>query len=277
MNNYKILIVDDHIETIQTIIRFLEESHPEYRLYQATEAKTALRLMESIPFDLVISDWEMPDVNGIDLIKIIKSNSKTAHIPVIIASGIMLSSKDLKVALDAGAYDYVRIPVDPVELSARVNSALRLLSYHHKEIEKKNIELVEKTMLLIKNNEFNLEIEKKLKKLMKSFDGNRTAKALIDKIIKDIDTKLRQDSWQQFEIAFNSVHSDFTKDLIAQYPNLTPAEVRLSIFIKLGMNIKDTASVLYQTPESLKVARSRLRKKLSINSDINLQNYLITI
>jgi len=158
MTNYKILIVDDVVENIQTITGFLEESHPEYRLYQATGGSAALNLTETISFDLIISDWDMPKITGIDLITALKSNIKTMHIPVIIETGVMLTPKDLNTALSAGAYDYIRKPIEPIELTARVNSALMFASCHLKEIEKKNLELVEKDLILIKNNEFNLEI-----------------------------------------------------------------------------------------------------------------------
>ncbi len=277
MTNYKILIVDDIVENIQTITRFLEESHPVYRLYQATGGSAALNLTETISFDLIISDWDMPKMTGIDLIIALKSNIKTMHIPVIIETGVMLTPKDLNTALSAGAYDYIRKPIEPIELTARVNSALMFASCHLKEIEKKNLELVEKTLILIKNNEFNLEMSKKLNNLIEIFDNNVEAKALIHKIIEEIDEKIKQDSWQRFEIAFQNVHSEFSKNLISQFPDLTAGELRLSILIKLGMSIKDTASLLYLSPDSLKVARSRLRKKLQINTDISLLNFMTAI
>jgi DNA-binding response OmpR family regulator len=274
MENYRILIVDDTIETIQTISCLLEESHPEYRLYQATCGFEALKLTESISFDLIISDWIMPEISGLDLVKILKSTIKTCHIPVIIATAVKLTSNDLETALSAGAYDYIRIPIDPVELTARVNSALALVSCHLKEIEQKNLELVEKTLFLVKNNEFNIDLQKKLNKLLDIFENNSEVNALIHNIINEIEIKIKRDSWERFKIAFNNVNTEFNKNLINQFPHLTPSEIKLCIFIKLGMNIKDTSSLLYLSPNSLKVARSRLRKKLQLNTETSLQNFL---
>jgi len=274
MENYKILIVDDVVENIQTIIRFLEEFHPEYRLYQATGGSEAFELAKTISFNLIIADWYMPGVSGIDLIKMLKSDSKTAHIPVLLVSGVMLSSEDLDTAFEAGAYDYIRKPIDPLELSARARSALMVASCHFRELEKKNIELVEKTLILIKNNEFNIEMAKDLRKLIEIFDNDLEAKAIVHKLIDEIDQKIKQDSWQHFEIAFENVHSEFNRNLISQFPHLTPGELKICILIKLGMNIKEMTSILYQSSASLKVARSRLRKKLQISTDINLQNFL---
>jgi len=274
MQNYKILVVDDIIENLQIILRFLEKSHPEYRLYQATNGSSAVELSETTSFDLIISDWDMPEITGIDIIKALKSNVKTRHIPIIIVTGVMLTSEDLDTALAAGAYDYIRKPIDSVELSARVHSALMFAECHLKEIEKKNIELAEKTLILIKNNEFNIEMASKLHKLLDVFDDNLEAKALIHRIIEDIDQKINQDSWQHFELAFQNVHTDFSKNLLNQFPHLTLAELKLCILIKLGLNIKDISSLLYQSPDSIKVARSRLRKKLSVDNDISVFNFL---
>lgn len=274
MEKYKILIVDDLVENIQTITRLLEESHPEYRLYQATGGRSAIELAETISYDLIITDWDMPGISGIELIQTLKANPKTMHIPIILVTGVMLNSRDLDTALSAGAYDYIRKPIDPVELSARANSALMFSSCHLKEIEKKNLELVEKTLILIKNNEFNIEMAKKLNKLIEIFNNNLEAKALIHSMIDEIDQKIKEDSWQHFEVAFQNVHAEFTKNLISQVPDLTPGELRHCILLKLGLTIKDTASLLYQSPDSLKVARSRLRKKLQISNDIPFSNFL---
>ena len=274
MEKYKILIVDDVVENLQTMIRFLEESHPEYRLYQATGGKSAFELAEAIPYDLIIADWAMPEISGIDLIRTLKANEKTSHIPVVIVTGIMLSSEDLDMALAAGAYDYIRKPINPVELAARVNSALLFAACHQREIEKKNVELVEKTLILVKNNEFNIEIAKKLNKLLEIFNDQLEAIALIRGIIEEIDQKIREDSWQHFEIAFQNVHSEFNKNLITQFPQLTPGELRHCILLKLGLNTKEMASLLYQSPDSIKVTRSRLRKKLQISDDISFRNFL---
>ncbi|MFH1297457.1 MAG: response regulator [Bacteroidota bacterium] len=276
MSNYKILIVDDIVENLQTMIRFLEESHPEYRLYQASGGRSAVELAETIPYDLIIADWDMPGVSGIDLIKMLKTNVKTMHIPVVIVTGVMLTAEDLDTALAAGAYDYIRKPIDPVELSARVNSALMFAACHAKEIEKKNLELAEKTLILIKNNEFNIEMATKLHKLLEIFNDNLEAKALIRNIIEEIDQKVNQDSWQHFELAFQNVHAEFSKNLVSQFPHLTTGELKQCILIKLGMSTKDMASLLYQSPDSIKVSRSRLRKKLQLSNDINFHNFLAT-
>jgi response regulator RpfG family c-di-GMP phosphodiesterase len=275
MQKSKILVVDDHIEIVKIILHYLKKYNPDFSLYHTTSPTNALNISGSVLPDLIISDWEMPEITGIELIKELKKNPLTKNIPVIISSGIMLTPKNLEIALTAGAYDFIRLPIEPVELSARVNSALRFVSLHKEEIEKKNIELIEKTVCMVKNNEFIIDLQENLEKLKEVCRHNKEAQKITENIIKDIDNKIRQDNWQEFEIAFNSVHSDFTKNLLSNHSNLSPAEIKLCIFIKLGLSIKDTASILCQSTDSLKVARSRLRKKLNIDKCISLQSFML--
>lgn len=277
MNNLKLLIVDDVIENIRTMTQYFEVLRPEYRLYQATQGCHAIEIAKTMKIDLIISDWDMPGMSGIELLKLVKSEPKTAHIPVIIVTGVMLSVADLEYALNAGAHDYLRKPVDPVELVARTNSAICNVGMHLKELTAKNLELTEKTMLLIRNNQFNIETAKKLNQLENNLDGNIDARSIIREVLSDIDQKIHEDNWGHFELAFQNVHPEFSQNLIQKYPHITPAELKQCILIRLGLNTKDMAFVLYQSPFSIKVTRSRIRKKLQIANDENLQSFLAMI
>jgi len=277
MNNYRILIVDDVVENIQALTQYFELLRPEYRLYQATHGIFAIDIAKTMKIDLIISDWDMPGLSGIDLVKTLKAETKTAHIPVIIVTGVMLSTSDLENALSAGAYDYLRKPVDPVELVARTNSAISYLGMYERELEVKNLELTEKTMLLARNNQFNIETAKKLKQLENYLDGNLEARSVIREILQDIEQKTNEGNWGHFEMAFQNVHPEFIQNLIKNFPFITPGELRHCILIRLGLNNKDMASLLYQSPDSLRVARSRIRKKLGIESDKNIQTFLAMI
>jgi DNA-binding response OmpR family regulator/DNA-binding CsgD family transcriptional regulator len=260
----KILIVDDHPENIQLIARILETSFPAVRLYQAVGVASARKLMEQISFDLVISDWDMPGMTGIDLIRWLKGDPKTAHIPVVIVTAIMLTAENLGMALSAGAHDYLRNPVDPLELIARVSAALTLSRCHLNEIQEKDLQLMEKTLIHVKNNEFDISMTRDLEKLLEKSAGNDGLMQSVKQLIGKMEQKIREDSWKSFEVSFQNIHSDFIKNLLLRFPGLTKSELRLCILLKLGMNTKDIASMLYLSPESLKVSRSRLRAKLGM-------------
>jgi len=131
----KILIVDDDPGNLQAIIEMLEKANDKYILYQSIRADFALRIAKIELPDIIITDWEMPEMSGIELICNLKKLPETVDIPVIMCTGVMTSSDNLKTALEAGAVDFIRKPVDEVELVARINSIFMLsksLQYNKK-------------------------------------------------------------------------------------------------------------------------------------------------
>ena len=271
---YKILIVDDHPENIQIIVRILEASFPSARLFQSVGGESALKLIGQTSFDLVITDWEMPGMNGIDLIRSLKEDPKTVHIPVVIVTAFRLTPEDLGLALSAGAHDYLRNPVDPLELTARVSAALTLSHCHLNEIHEKDLQLMEKTLIHVKNNEFDISLTRDLEKLLDHCDGNSGLTESVQHLIGEMEQKIREDSWKSFEVSFQNIHSEFIKNLLHCFPALTKCEVKLCTLLKLGMNTKDIASMLYLSPESLKVSRCRLRSKLGMNEEDSFHTFL---
>ncbi|MCF6183749.1 MAG: DNA-binding response regulator [Bacteroidales bacterium] len=274
----KILVVDDDPHVINRIVDILSDEQSKYIFYQANDGNIAFKIAENKLPDLIITDWDMPFVNGIELIKKIKDNSVTKDIPIIMATAVMQSSKDLKLALEAGAADYIRKPIDEVELIARVQSVIKISEYNKKIIDNKNREIAENALMLIRNNKFNIQLIKKLKELHdKLSEKDDETENLFEFIINSINEKVKQDSWQKFELILKSSNDNFSEKLIERFPNLTISEIKLSSFLKLGMNTKEIASVLFQSMDSIKVARSRLRKKLNLSSDRNLSVFLSSL
>lgn len=147
MSKKSILVVDDDPRIVNSIFDMLDKTGKRYTFYQAVDGNIAYKAATSKQPDLIITDWDMPEINGIELVKMLKSNPETADIPVIMSSGVMVSSKNLKTALDAGAVDYIRKPIDKVELAARVNSMLLMADYI-KEIKAKTQTIEENNIFL---------------------------------------------------------------------------------------------------------------------------------
>lgn len=123
---HRILIVDDQPHVLEQIVSHLEATGEPYTLYQALEAGAALRIAGRTKPDLVVTDWEMPGRSGIELTRDLKADEALRDVPVIMATGVMTTSENLRTALEAGCVDYLRKPIDPVELRARVRAALEL-------------------------------------------------------------------------------------------------------------------------------------------------------
>ena len=137
MAEAKILVVDDDPLQLEIIMKIVEREAPDYDLLQANNGLFALEIAKAELPDIIITDWEMPNLNGIELINKLKSIPATQDIPVIICSGVMISSDHLKTALEAGAADFIRKPVDAIELVARTRSMLEL-GRSYKEIKSLN-------------------------------------------------------------------------------------------------------------------------------------------
>jgi len=150
MKQYDILLVDDQPQELQILFKYLSEIPMNLNIMIANNGESAYEIANNHIPSLIITDWEMPVMNGIELIKKLKQNIITADIPVIMCTGKMLTSEHLEEALLAGAVDYVRKPVDNIELRARVGAMLRL-SDSYNEIKKLN-EIKDKLFTVISHD-----------------------------------------------------------------------------------------------------------------------------
>lgn len=278
IEQYKILLVDDSIDNLKAMVAALKEYCPEYDVLQTCNPEFAIEISATTLPHLIITDWEMPKFSGIDLIKAIKSNEKTKGIPIIMATGVMLSSDNLKLALDEGAIDFITKPFDPIELVARASSALRNAGNKNQLIKEKDQELTENALYLVKatkQNEGILAKFNQLKNLVSKEDIE--AQNFISHSIRELEQKIRLDSWYKFNVSFENVHKDFNKNLIRKFPSLTVTDLKLCAFIRLGISSKEVALLLNQNPDSIRVSRSRLRKKLNIDRSQNIETFLTSL
>ncbi len=141
-----------------------------------------------------------------------------------------------------------------------------------KELEYKNKELTTNVMYLLKKNEFISEISNKLKVV--DSDTIIVQPKIIADIINELDKNSSNKVWTEFETRFQDIYGDFYKRLNERFPAITPNELKLCAFLKLNMSTKEISSITYQSTETLKKARFRLRKKLGLNRDENLMAFL---
>jgi CheY-like chemotaxis protein/DNA-binding CsgD family transcriptional regulator len=398
----KILIADDEPLNISLYEAMLKDTG--YSILRAIDGNEAVSLTnEELP-DLIILDWNMPRLNGLDALREIKKERITAGIPVIMITGVMTTSVNLNTAFQEGAIDFLRKPFDRIELIARVNSILMLsrtmrtleekfrelesshifiqsliqnvnqpLVYYtpdgmvigcnsrfeevmgitgskiystliyrlfppecsaqhlnadmdmlrnggkktyegksnddqiflfsktlfydvssepqgiiclmtnitqikkaHAEImENKKRELVSSALRLIQVNEMNNQLISELGKL--NAFTNKEGSERIRQIIRQYSVTAGEGVWKDFEIRFEQVYEVFYKRLREQFPDLTPGEQKLCALLRLNVSSKDIAAITFQNPQSVDMARYRLRKKLNLNNDENLVDFLMKI
>ncbi len=120
-----ILFVDDDANTIAAYRRMLRPFGAMWEISYHTDSRVACDEIRRHPTDVVVTDFEMPYMSGLELLTYLKANPATQNIPVIVATGER--DRNLKRrALDAGAADLMNKPIEFEELLARLRGSLRL-------------------------------------------------------------------------------------------------------------------------------------------------------
>ncbi len=141
------------------------------------------------------------------------------------------------------------------------------------EIEYKNRELTTNVMYLVKNNELINYISEKLLKAKSVFKKER--QEAVQEIILELQSNIDTDIWKTFEERFKAVHKEFYQKLNDKFPHLTENDKKLCALLRLNLSTKDIAVITRQNPNSIDVARTRLRKKMNLsNTEITLVSFL---
>ena len=107
---------------------------------------------------------------------------------------------------------------------------------------------------------------------------NNSLHSPIKKLIKKINNHLvDKEDWLAFELHFRNAHAQFFDNLREKHPNLSSNDIKLSAYLKLNLSSKEIASLMNIAISSVEQGRYRLRKKLELDSEISLVNYIQNI
>jgi DNA-binding response OmpR family regulator len=276
MSKHQILIVDDNPYSV-SLISVVLSKNMDCELSVAFDGASAIKKAQEIKPDLILMDWQMPGIDGIRSIELLKEDANTASIPVIMIT--CLSEKtDLEKAFNTGVVDYIRKPFEAVELLARVKSVLQINDYYKKMVEAQKRETAAISLRNIQNDEFKNKYLSELKQVKSLLKTDPAAvEPYLNRIMNELNQVFSESSWNQFESRIKESDQEFYKNLAQKHPNLTPAEIKLCFFLRLNMSTKEIASMTFQTYDSVRIARTRLRKKMNLGTDDNLVGYLFAI
>jgi PAS domain S-box-containing protein len=130
MREFKILVVDDDQQFLDITKRTLQKAY--YNVFSAINGAECMTLLQKENPDIILLNIMLPDVNGLDLCKKIKSSKSYASVYIILLSSLKTGSGNVSEGLDEGADGYIIRPVDSRELLARVNAASRIVSAENK-------------------------------------------------------------------------------------------------------------------------------------------------
>jgi class 3 adenylate cyclase len=140
MSKQKILIIDDEVDIAKLVVEILTDEG--YDAQAVHTGEEGLKKVKELMPDLILLDWQLPDIEGPDICRMVKSSEETSSIPVIMLTS--LGSEDNKMkGFETGADDYVTKPFSSGELLARIKVRLRRAPKKDK-IDKSQIEQLQK-------------------------------------------------------------------------------------------------------------------------------------
>ncbi|NQY94911.1 MAG: response regulator [Campylobacteraceae bacterium] len=186
MNTFNILLVDDVEENIYALKLMIEDTFKEVNILSALSAQEAVLKIMKYEIDLILSDVQMPEVDGFQLIEYLHGIEQTKDIPVILITGIYNDKTYVQKGYQVGAVDYITKPVDDELLCSKLRVFFKI--YEDKK-EDKNL-ILEKDKLLLDQVKINTMINNlddfspDIKKALYSFNK---AKDLLEEDDAEID------------------------------------------------------------------------------------------
>lgn len=142
----RILAIDDNHVNLELIKAVLTKSIPNCTVFTALSGKTGIKLAKEVDPNAILVDIMMPEMSGFEACKILKSDERTKHIPVLLVSAYMQTSEDRIKGMDIGAEALLSKPFENAELISQVKVLLRI-NKAEDQLRKKN----ESLELFIKN------------------------------------------------------------------------------------------------------------------------------
>ena len=146
------------------------------------------------------------------------------------------------------------------------------------ELRHKSQELASSTMNLIRKNEILLEIMDNITKVTEDIKSNSDSGSLLSRLHK-MERSIKQsidndNNWKRFEENFDLVYENYLKRLGDMYPELNTSDKKLCAYLKMDLSSKDIAPLLNISVRSIEMNRYRLRKKMNLDREINLGEFL---
>lgn len=145
------------------------------------------------------------------------------------------------------------------------------------DLEGKGRELTNMAMNIVYKNELLKKLKDELANI-KDSTGHKLGNDQLNRLYKVIEEAGNDErDWNLFELSFNETHENFFKKLKADYTDLVPNDLKLCAYLRMNMNSKEIAGLLNITLRGVEIRRYRLRKKLNLDQQKNLTEFLMEI
>ncbi|WP_430817231.1 LuxR C-terminal-related transcriptional regulator [Carboxylicivirga sp. RSCT41] len=145
-----------------------------------------------------------------------------------------------------------------------------------KEIQHQSTELANRTIATIKRKEVLTEVKEEILKQREHLKYSYPEKYM-NRLIRMIDHSIEdEDDWNVFRMHFDRAHEDFFKRIKNTYDDLTPKDLRLCAYLKMNLSTKEIAPLMNVSTRSVEVHRYKIRKKLGLDPNDNLTEFMIS-
>lgn len=153
MKKFTILIIDDIEDNIYTLKFLLNSNFEDLEILEATSAKDAIFLIMQNDVDLILSDIQMPEIDGFELVEYLQSVPSTSQIPIVLITGIYHDDiyKKRAFSLSNEVVDFISKPIDDEVLCQKLRVYIKI--FEEKKITKENLE--QKDNLLKEHDKIN--------------------------------------------------------------------------------------------------------------------------
>lgn len=295
---YNVLIVEDWECDRLLYKEFLTSE--KFNLFELEDGDQVLDFLETTHIDVIILDWQLPRMSGLETLKALNTNAPFADIPVIVITGLD-EEMVIKDSFENGSVDFIFKPVSSIELNARLNNIFRRKSELARktelisEISQQKIELKSEistnqaklATLEVNNDQIftNLkEIKQDLQKAYSLFKNGNTGKISLDikQILRKVNRKIEgldksKQDWNEIKDIYESIEPKFIHKLSNINSKLTPIDIKHCIYMKMNLDNHEISSILNIEPRSVHMRSYRLRKKLRLTHEQDLRAFILNL
>ncbi|MEN2399901.1 histidine kinase [Flavobacterium sp. MC2016-06] len=162
-----------------------------------------------------------------------------------------------------------------LEVELKAENELNIQEYEKHilelELQTKSSEVAGKSLSIAKQS----EMIENIQNILDSEKDFNKLKSEIKKAIKI--NEVNKHEWETFETNLNQIHNEFIINLTKKFPNLTPKDIKLCVYLKMNLSSKEIAPMMNISFRGVELHRYRLRKKLNLTQDENLSKFLLTV
>ncbi|WP_163394773.1 helix-turn-helix and ligand-binding sensor domain-containing protein [Flavobacterium limi] len=162
-----------------------------------------------------------------------------------------------------------------LEMELKAENELNIQEYEKHilelELQTKSSEVAGKSLSIAKQS----EMIENIQNILESEKDFNKLKSEIKKAIKI--NEVNKHEWETFETNLNQIHNEFIISLSKKFPNLTPKDIKLCIYLKMNLSSKEIAPLMNISFRGVELHRYRLRKKLNLTQEENLSKFLLNI